>query len=333
MKDKVSIVTACYNGEEFIDSYMESVLAQDYDNIQLIVVDDGSTDNSLEKFSSYKNILEDCGIEYIILHKENGGQPSAVNYGLKEVKGKYFTWTDIDDKMHDDYVSKKVEFFEKNPDVDFLISKSAIVKLKEPENILGYTWNRKISDNKNLVKDLLLDRNVWYEPGAFMCKFSSFKKYIPTLQIYDKSGSYTGAQIQIILPFFYYGKIGHLDECLYDYYIHDKQDHSKYKNRDELQIKIKKISEMLISTIKSLNAPEEAEFIGLAKKRIDRTEICMAFQFDDKDWFINAYKRIKKSDVSKKDYCMYLVMKYKAFRIVYKLYKKIFNNKYITYKG
>ena len=332
MKDKVSIVTPCYNGEKFIDNYMKSILAQDYDNIQLIVVDDGSIDNSLEKLYSYKKILEDNGIEYIILHKENGGQPSAINFGLKKVNGKYITWPDIDDKMHYDYISQKVAYFDKNPEVDFLISKSAIVLLNEPDKILGYTWNRKISSNSDLVIDLLMDRNVWYEPGAFMCKFTSFEKFIPSMQIYEKSGRYTGPQTQMMLPFFYYGKIGYLDECLYDYYIHGNQDHSKYKNRNELQIKLKKISEMLIATIKSLNAPEETEFLELAKKRINRTEICMAFQFSDREWFLNAYKKMKKDEKKFKEYCMYFIMKYKCLRVIYNLYNRLFCNNYVTYK-
>src|SRR5215510_7816825 len=87
----VSVIMPAYNGERFIKQAIESVFAQTYPNWELIVVDDGSTDNTVQIISSFA----DSRIVYI--HQENRGQAAALNHGLGIARGKYITTLDVDD--------------------------------------------------------------------------------------------------------------------------------------------------------------------------------------------------------------------------------------------
>ena len=78
-KPLVSIITPCYNGETFLHRYFESILAQTYPNLELIFVNDGSTDKTEEIAMSYQKKLCEKGIRYIYLEQENAGQAAALN--------------------------------------------------------------------------------------------------------------------------------------------------------------------------------------------------------------------------------------------------------------
>lgn len=92
MSEKVSIVTPCFNGESYIDRYMKTIFNLEYDNIQLIIVDDGSTDGSYKKLKQYSDSLAEHNIEYILVSKKNEGQSAAFNCGVKRATGKYLVW-------------------------------------------------------------------------------------------------------------------------------------------------------------------------------------------------------------------------------------------------
>ena len=96
-KDLVSLITPCYNGERFVHRLLDSVLAQSYNNIEHIIVDDGSTDRTAEVIKSYIPKYEAVGKSLIYIYQENGRAASAVNRGLKVVSGAYLSWPDADD--------------------------------------------------------------------------------------------------------------------------------------------------------------------------------------------------------------------------------------------
>ena len=129
-KPLVSIITPCYNGEAFLKRYFESILNQTYPNLELIFINDGSTDRTEEIALSYRERLEKRGITYIYEKQENAGQAAALNRGLKLFKGEYLTWPDSDDVMTKDSIEKKVHFLEKNPkyEMEFISMKLPIKK-------------------------------------------------------------------------------------------------------------------------------------------------------------------------------------------------------------
>lgn len=98
----ISIVIPIYNIEKYVKKCIESVLNQDYLNIDIILVDDGATDNSGKICDEYKNI--DSRIQ--VIHKLNGGLSDARNAGIKVAKGEYIIFIDGDDYIKPNYVSK-----------------------------------------------------------------------------------------------------------------------------------------------------------------------------------------------------------------------------------
>lgn len=100
-KNKISIVVPVYNKEKYIKNFIKSVIKQTYTNFELILVNDGSTDNSI---IVAEEILKDSKLEYKIINKSNGGQSSARNAGIKVAEGEWIVIPDSDDTLQKDYL-------------------------------------------------------------------------------------------------------------------------------------------------------------------------------------------------------------------------------------
>ena len=126
--EKVSIIVPCYNGEQFIDRCIESVYQQSYPVIELIVVDDGSTDNSKERINAWYSLFDEKGFELKYFYQKNSGAGSAVNMGLKHVSGEFISLLDADDEYLPRAVEERVCYLEENGDVDVVRSNGWIVR-------------------------------------------------------------------------------------------------------------------------------------------------------------------------------------------------------------
>jgi glycosyltransferase involved in cell wall biosynthesis len=111
---KVSIITPSYNQGKFIEQTILSVINQSYRNIEFIVIDACSTDETVEILKKYINHFSILKIE-----KDNG-QADAINKGIKLATGDLITWINSDDILYKDSVEKVVSLFSKNPSIDFI---------------------------------------------------------------------------------------------------------------------------------------------------------------------------------------------------------------------
>lgn len=118
----VSVVIPTYNHAEFVGSAVQSALDQKYPKMEVIVVDDGSTDNTREVLKPY---LGDRRVSY--LSQENRGPSSARNRGIAESKGEYLNFLDADDYFHPSKVAKQVEVLQSDPSVDLVYCDVALV--------------------------------------------------------------------------------------------------------------------------------------------------------------------------------------------------------------
>lgn len=212
----VSIITPCYNGASYLDRYFSSILNQTYPNLELIFVNDGSTDRTQEIAESYRPLLEQRGIRYIYRYQENAGQASALNRGLKLFTGEYLTWPDADDEMTSDCIEKKVAFLQNNLDLDMCICKISEVLETDPYSSMGILERIPPQGHDSLFEDLIFLKNVFYVPGGYMVRTSALDAAIPHRDIYAGRG---GQNAQILLPIAYYGRIGYIDDILFKYYI------------------------------------------------------------------------------------------------------------------
>ncbi|WP_313348912.1 glycosyltransferase [Empedobacter sp.] len=160
----VTIGIPTYNAEKFIVNTINSVLAQTYTNFELIITDDGSTDNTL---ALLKNISDSRII--IISDGQNKGISCRLNEQISLAKGKYFIRMDADDIMFKERVEKQISFLENNPQVDVI--GSSVVIIDDENNIIGFR-EAKIPE---FYEDALTT-NVFIHPTV-AGKIEWFKKY------------------------------------------------------------------------------------------------------------------------------------------------------------
>jgi glycosyltransferase involved in cell wall biosynthesis len=129
---KVSVLLPTHNGSRLVERSLKSVLSQSFKNFELVVIDDGSTDDTakiIRKFADRDKRI------YLISNKENTGIQRALNYGLKLAKGEYIARIDDDDEwIHADKIKKQVEFLDKNP--EYVLVGTGVVFVDEDRNEL-----------------------------------------------------------------------------------------------------------------------------------------------------------------------------------------------------
>jgi glycosyltransferase involved in cell wall biosynthesis len=119
---KVSIVIPVYNGSNYLREAIDSALAQTYDNFEVIVVNDGSTDNG-----KTEKICKLYGDKIRYIKKENGGVASALNRGIKEMKGEYFSWLSHDDLYYPDKIERQIKTLSKLKDKKTILYSDYVV--------------------------------------------------------------------------------------------------------------------------------------------------------------------------------------------------------------
>ena len=100
MQDLITVAVAVYNTEKYLRRCVDSILNQTYQDFEVILVDDGSTDGSPQICDEYAQQQEKVSV----IHKENGGLSSARNEGIKNANGKFLTFIDSDDYISCDYL-------------------------------------------------------------------------------------------------------------------------------------------------------------------------------------------------------------------------------------
>ena len=144
---KVSVIIAVYNVEKYLNKCIDSVLGQSYQNFELLLVDDGSTDRSPEIIDTY---LGDEAHEIHKISKENGGQASARNLAMKQMTGDYLLFLDSDDYIDKDYIKTLVDEAVKY-DLDVVCSGQH--KVTEAGEIID-TISYDVNDGKTLQRRL-----------------------------------------------------------------------------------------------------------------------------------------------------------------------------------
>ena len=179
-EDLISIIIPVYNTDKYLKKCIDSIISQTYKNIEIILVNDGSTDNSKKICEEY--VKKDKRIK--LLNKENGGQGSAKNTGIQHATGKYIGFVDSDDYIDEDMYEVLYNLCIKNH-AD--ISMIAFNKVIDGKIVKTIDFNEKtmVLDRFNAMKELLLDYEIksynWnklYKKELFEeTKFSEDLKY------------------------------------------------------------------------------------------------------------------------------------------------------------
>lgn len=152
MTEKITVIVPVYNVEDYLDKCLDSVIKQTYKNIEIIVVNDGSTDNSGEICQEYAQ--KDNRITYV--EQENGGLSDARNAGLERMTGSYVTFVDSDDWIEQDYVEV---LYNKLTEYQADVSVGNYYSYNEDEgmyyfHINGDSYYEKVFDNVSIFENL-----------------------------------------------------------------------------------------------------------------------------------------------------------------------------------
>lgn len=236
----VSIITPCYNGETFLAGYFESILAQTYGNLELIFVNDGSTDRTEEIALSYRAALENRGITYKYRYQPNGGQAKAMNAGFREMTGTYLVWPDSDDLLSPDSIEKRVRLLEENPHYGFVRSNGIFFDF-ETGNDLYLLSDHESRFREDIFLDLILDM-TYCTPGCYMIRTSLLRQIYPDLTIEEGS---VGQNWQILIPMAGKFRCGYIDEVQYRVAVRSNS-HSRYARPVEMILdRYSKLEELL----------------------------------------------------------------------------------------
>lgn len=194
--DLVSIIVPVYNSGKFLEECLDSLIEQTYKNLEIICIDDGSTDDSLEILNKYK-MMDD---RIIVLSQENKGQSIARNLGIEVSKGRYINFTDSDDvilpntieyslnqiKTYQlDAVYYNMEIFTPKNNFVCLNGKyfepsSPIMDTRKDEVCINFTNAAPALFDNALIKqnNITFPEGMLYEDWVFMCKFNIYAKKV-----------------------------------------------------------------------------------------------------------------------------------------------------------
>lgn len=246
MEKLVSIISPCYNGEHYVDRLLGSIMAQSYNNLEVIIVNDGSTDNTKDVVLSYMQRCESKGIKLVYLEQDNQGQSAAINKALPIFTGDYIAFVDSDDILTNDAIEKKVAYMDSHPSVGLLINK---VKVLDFDTLVQIgTMERKLpKGGDHLFADLISGNNVFYTPGGYFWRSSMFREAMPKpLKIVAPRE--IGQNFQLIMPIAYKYPIGYLDEYLYNYLVR-KDSHSRTYHTYEQRLHNWEIAKNVLSSV------------------------------------------------------------------------------------
>lgn len=276
--DLVSIISPTYNGAEYLPYFLNSILAQDYNNIQLVMVDDGSTDNTYSILCSYLDKFEIRGYELKIISQSNQGQAAAINAGLRHFTGTYMMWMDSDDMLKPDCISKMITWLHNHQDKDFVLCDAQYVSY--PDFIPQFKKSRVIKKKTDpYFYDILNGKhNYTLGSGTLLIRRESFTKAIPSMEIFE---SREGQNYQLMLPLVYFCHWGYLHEPLFLRVMRaDSHSHKERSYEEELSRR-QNFLFLMKETIRSMQISEQKKAFRLVENRFAHECFLLAWQHDD----------------------------------------------------
>lgn len=318
MKDLVSIIVPVYNVEEWLDECVESLVNQTYNNIEIILVDDGSTDKSGIKCDEWS--LKDDRIR--VVHKKNGGLSSARNAGLDVFRGDYVTFIDSDDYIEDVSIETMLREI-KEQDVD--IVRCAMNQVIGEEIV----DKRDMDYEKKYSKEELLKGYYYYNDGmcGSVCDKLFKSHFFNDLRFPEGLNSedyFVLFEIYLNANGMYYD-----NKCFYNYRLRENSICTTSEITEHTFDKIKISDEIYRLTEKNIS---EYNFHAKAFQMLSRffvyTEVLSeGHQWDNKKKWKKELRENKKTIIHNKNVGIKVRIQYFAFIYCTTLFIKILNKK------
>ena len=319
---KISIIIPCYNGENFVNRCMSSIIIQDYSKVECIVVDDGSVDSSKDKILRWKEQFKQKGWDLIYFYQENQGVGAAINAGLKLVTGDYIILLDIDDEYLPGALKEKAAFLDSNRESYVVRSNGWMVN---GENRYLFITDKKEKQIEDVFMALVSGKtNNW--AGSYMVRADKLFAFYPEREIYL---SRYGQNLQLLLPLLYHRKCGYIDKPHMNY-IRQVNSLSKTTNQSIAEKKslenIAGYTDIRIHMVELIvqDKLEKNEVLKQIDKAHWRAVMQIAADNKNKSLMEKSYKLLKKIDKPTiDDRIIYMAFKYPQFVLLMKVIRRI----------
>ena len=257
---RFSVIVPVYNVEKYIEKCLNSILNQTYKDFEIIIVNDGSPDNSQSIVDKYVKNYPEIIKSYI---KENGGLSDARNFGVKKANGDYLVFVDSDDYINSELLEKLNEEIEKYPDIDIVGYDFNII-----DNDYNYveTINKPYFSNLNgevAIQKLILGKKYFEPAWGFIYRLSFWKENhfeYPKGKLHED----LGLTLEVILKAQKVSTINYSGYCYY------QSDNSITRNKNIINIskERKKAFDILYHFDRMDNILKAGDFPKKAKKFI-----------------------------------------------------------------
>lgn len=230
MNDKISVIVPIYKAEKTLERCIESIINQSYKNIEIILVNDGSPDNSSDICRAYLN--KDNRI--VFLEQINKGVASARNKGIEVANGKYIVFVDSDDYVDEGYIETLYKSIVEY-DADLVLSGYRKVFIKSHKKQLEYSMSNKLMYIEDFLKDIFvyLDKMLIQTPWSKMFR----KDIIDKNNIIFKEDINFGEDTFFIYNYLKYtNKVYNIENTNYNYVFENNNTLSTNPTGDKIEI-------------------------------------------------------------------------------------------------
>lgn len=193
---KVSIVIPVYNGSNYLREAIDSGLAQTYQNIEILVINDGSNDGG-----KTEEIALSYGAKIRYFYKDNGGVSSALNLGIREMKGAYFSWLSHDDVYYPDNIEKQLGNILSTNQIIVSVCKTGIINGKRISLPKGKLDKTEYNSPMNFW-------DIWFYACSLLVPYECFNR-----TGFFNEQNRTAQDVEFTFLLLHYYKIRFIDEC------------------------------------------------------------------------------------------------------------------------
>lgn len=290
----VSIITPGYNCGAVVHRLLDSILAQTWQNIEFIFVNDGSTDNTAEVLESYRDRFDARGISMTVIYQENQGQAVALGNGLLHFNGEFLCWCDSDDYLESDALESRANIMIQNPGCTVVAGQTNVVDCETLTTQRVIAPSQTASHPNVLFMSILQDTNhAYYCCGAYMLRSEAFLNANPERYIYP---SRAGQNIQMLLPILYLSSVYVLDKPVYNYVVlPNSHSHTDRTQKQQME-RFRDLHTIRVETLKRMRIPVDLqeEYSRASETAMYKVQYSLALQYQNKD-LAKAIKRILKS--------------------------------------
>lgn len=310
----VSILTPMYNTEKYVHRLLDSVLAQDYPAIEMVVIDDGSTDGSRAVVESYVDRFAAKGYALRCLHQPNSGQSVAIKNGLQRVTGAYLAWPDSDDfYTTPDAISKMVRALESSAP-EFQLVRTQVRYVQDPslELLRIEGLDAHAEEDPSLFEDCLFALGgFYYCAGSYLVRTAVLKD-LTGFDIYTEKNA--GQNWQLLVPILYRYRCKTILEPLFTVVERDAS-HSRGQYSGYARDVVKKEAYLrtqraTLERIEGIPEEKRARYLQRLQALSDERMLGMAIHLNNRagaqEWLRRCKDGMDKAEYRAKNICLHL---------------------------